>query len=193
MARDDATTTAPSNILQPQISFIGSVTDCTAQDLRDRLADPPQGDAPIVVEMTTLGGDPEMARRMIVEIDRARERLAPRRLVFLGTTIVYSAGVTFMAAFPREDRFLTRDATLLIHSRQLDKTLEIEGPIRPSIPMVEALLAQLKTGCDLEVKNFQRLIAGSDIAIEELNERALYNWYLPAEEALKRKLVAGLV
>ena len=118
---------------------------------------------------------------------------APRRLVFLGKTLVYSAGVTFMAAFPREDRFLTRDAMLLIHCRQLDRALEISGPMRASLPEIEALCHQMKTGIDLETRNFERLIAGSEVPMDKLLEKALYNWYVPAEEAHRLRLVAEVV
>lgn len=130
---------------------------------------------------------------MVLEIDLARERLKPRRLLFLGKTTIYSAGVTVMAAFPREDRFLTNDAMLLIHCRQLEKSLEISGPMRGSQAKVEALLHQIECGLRLEEANFQRLIEGSDIGLDELLDRALFNWYVPAEDALRRGLVAGLV
>lgn len=192
MAREDPKTSAPPEITKPQISLIGEVAEATVECLRDNLADP-EGDGPITIEVTTLGGDAEMARRAVLEIDSARERLKPRRLLFLGKTIVYSAGVTIMAGFPREDRFLSHDAVLLIHSRQLKKTLEIEGPLRPTVPMIKALLHQLECGIELEEQNFKRLIAGSKLTLDELLDRALYNWYVPAEEAVERGLVAGIV
>ena len=98
-----------------------------------------------------------------------------------------------MAAFPREDRFLTSDAMLLIHCRQLDRTLEISGPMRASIPEIEALCHQMKTGIEVEKRNFARLIEGSDVTMDELLEKALYNWYVPAEEARERGLIGGIV
>jgi hypothetical protein len=113
--------------------------------------------------------------------------------VFVGKTVIYSAGCTFMAAFPPHDRYLTDDATLLIHCRQLKQTLELDGPIRSLLPKLEAMIHQLETGIDLEEENFRRLIEGSDVTMEELLEKALYNWYVPAEEACKRRLVAGII
>ncbi|MGN6496415.1 MAG: peptidase S14 [Tsuneonella sp.] len=193
MARDDRRHEAPAGILTPHVSLLGSVDEAMAQQLRDALTDPDEDDEAFTVEMTTLGGDPEMARRMVLEIDQARGRLGKRRLVFLGKTVVYSAGATFMAAFPRADRFLTRDAMLLIHCRQLKQTMEIDGPIRATVPMIQAMLHQLQTGIDLEEANFKRLIEGSDVTMDELLEKALYNWYLTAEEAVERGLVAGIV
>lgn len=193
MARGDRGMDAPAGVLDAQISLLGEVSDSMAEGLRIQLRDLGPGDGPVALEMTSLGGDAEMARRMVLDIGQARDRLKPRRLVFLGKTVVYSAGVTVMSAFPREDRFLTADAMLLIHCRQLDKTVEIEGPMRASMPEVEALLHQLKTGIELETRNFQRLVEGSRVTLDEVLERALYNWYVPADEALQLGLVAGIV
>lgn len=192
MARDDLTR-PPAGILKAQISLMGEVTEDMACSLLDQLGRIEDGDEPVSLEITTLGGDAEMARRMVLEIDLARERLKPRRLVFLGKTTVYSAGVTLMAAFPREDRFLTRDGMLLIHCRQLEKTVEIAGPIRSSLPQVRSLCHQMEVGLELEKANFTRLIEGSKVQMDELLEKALYNWYVPAEEALELGLIAGIV
>lgn len=194
MARDDRKPVTPILADTADISLVGTVDEAMACKLRDALtAAADDTDAPLTIDMTTLGGDPEMARRMVVEIDSARERLSPRRLVFLGKTVVYSAGCTFMTAFPREDRYLTDDATLLIHCRQLKQTMELEGPLRSLLPKLTAMVHQLKTGIGLEEENFRRLIEGSDVSMDELLEKALYNWYVPAEEACERGLVAGII
>lgn len=194
MARGDQhEAQAPVEVHKPQISLLGEVTDEAGRSFIDELRELAGGDEPITIEVSTLGGDAEVARRMVLEIDLARERLKPRRLLFLGKTTVYSAGTTIMSAFPREDRFLTHDAMLLIHCRQLEKTVEISGPMRGSLAEAEALCHQMKVGIGLEEDNFKRLIEGSDIEMEELLEKALYNWYVPAEEALRRGLVAGIV
>jgi ATP-dependent protease ClpP protease subunit len=192
MAREDAVR-PPAQILEAQVSLMGEVTEDMACSLIEQLGKVESGDQPVTVEMTTLGGDAEFARRMVLEVDLARERLKPRRLVFLGKTVVYSAGVTLMSAFPREDRFLTSDATLLIHCRQLDKTVEVSGPMRSSLPQVRSLCHQMELGLELEEANFRRLIEGSDVEMDELLGKALCNWYVPAEEALKRGLIAGIV
>ena len=190
---DRTQTAAPAGILDAQVSLVGSIDDALIRSMLEQLAKVPDGDDPVVLELTTLGGDAEMGRRAMLEVELARERLQPRRMVFVGKTVVYSAGVTLMSGFPREDRFLTADAALLIHCRQLEKTLELQGPLRGSLPLVEALCHELKTGIALETENFERLIAGSDVAIDELREKALYNWYVPAKEALSRRLIAGIV
>lgn len=193
MARDDRKRTAPSITDTADLSLVGTVDEAMACKLRDALAQADDSDAPYTIDMTTLGGDPEMARRMMVEIDAARARLKNRRYVFIGKTVVYSAGVTFMAAFPAQDRYLNADSTLLIHCRQLDQTIELDGPIRASIPKMEAMIHQLETGVALEEDNFRRLIEGSDVSMDELLEKALYNWYVPAIEARERGLVADVI
>jgi ATP-dependent protease ClpP protease subunit len=181
----------PACFERPHISLMGEVNESMTSKLVDGLRNPPdEGD--IALEVTTPGGDAELGRRMVLEVDLARERLKDRRLVFFGKTEVYSAGVTLMSAFAREDRYLSHEAVLLIHCRQLDKTVELSGPIRSSLPELKALIHQLELGLELEVDNFKRLIEGSDVSLDEVTEKALYNWYVPAEEALERGLIAGI-
>ena len=61
------------------------------------------------------------------------------------------------------------------------------------LPKLKAMIHQLETGVDLEKENFERLIEGTAVPMDELLEKALYNWYVSAEEAAERKLVAGIV
>lgn len=177
----------------PTIRLHGEVGHPMLDTLLDGFASAEGGEGPVAIEVCTLGGDAEVGRRMVLEIGLARERLKGRHLVFIGKTTVYSAGVTIMSAFPRDDRFVTADGVFLIHCRQLQKTVELSGPMRGSLPLVEALCRQLKLGCEMEIDGFERLIAGSEIEIDEVLEHGLHNWYLTAEDALKRKLIAGIV
>jgi ATP-dependent protease ClpP protease subunit len=193
MARDDRSQSPPAEIKDARISLVGSVDETMAKTLRDELAKVEDGNEPLTIDMTTLGGDPEMARRMVQEIDATRERLGGRRFLFFGKSVVYSAGVTFMAAFPPEDRFLDPEAALLIHCRQSCQTIQLDGPIRAHIPKLTSLLHQFEKGIALEVANFERLIEGTEVSMDELLEKALYNWYLTADEAVERGLVAGVV
>lgn len=178
---------------RPQIRLLGEVGEGMLNTLLGGLADAEGGSGPLAIEVTTLGGDAEIARRMVLELDLARERLEGRQLVFIGKTVVYSAGVTIMSAFPREDRFLSKDAVLLVHTRQLEKTIDLSGPIRASLPLVDSVCEQLRLGVRLEEEGFERLITGSDIEMDELLEKALHNWYLTTGEAEKRGLVAGVI
>lgn len=182
----------PAALRSPQVSLLGEVMEEMLESFLDQLSKAESGDGDIVIEITTPGGDAEIGRRFVLEVDQARERLHGRRLMFLGKTEIYSAGVTLMSAFPVKDRYLTRDSVLLIHGRQLDETFEFKGPMRSSKAEVEALLARIELGLTHEEKNFRRLIEGSSIALEEITERALHSWYMPANEALERGLIAGL-
>ncbi len=177
----------------PTIRLHGTVDDDMLDTFLDGVAKAQDGQGPVAVEVCTLGGDAEVGRRMVLEVGLARERLKGRRLIFIGKTIVYSAGVTIMSAFPREDRFVTSDGVFLIHCRQLQKTVELSGPMRGSMPLVESLCRQLELGCAMEVEGFKRLIAGSDIEIDEVLDKGLHNWYLTAEDALERRLIAGII
>lgn len=193
MSREDPENSRFVNEHEPQVSLLGEIDESSVSSLRDQLRKAEEADGPVTVEVATLGGDAEAGRRIVLELDLARQRLANRKLLFLGKTTVYSAGVTIMSAFPRCDRFLSADTMLLIHCRQLEKTLELSGPMRGSRAKVEALLHQIDTGVGLEIDNFRRLIEGSDITMEEITDRALYNWYVPADEALERGLIAGII
>lgn len=146
----------------------------------------------LVVELTTFGGDADVARRMAADVRIFRERTG-RRAVFLGATTVYSSGVTVMGGFAPQDRWLTRETTLLVHGRSLTKTLELSGPLSLERVRLQAVLSEIETGLRLEREDFERLVEGTDVSLAEVLERAPSNWYVPAEEALSRGLVAGLV
>lgn len=183
----------PASLNAPQISLLGEVNEAMVETLVTGLRKCERGDGDIVIEITTGGGDAELARRLVLEIEQARRRMPGRRLIFLGKTQVHSAGVTLMSAFPCRDRYVTTDTILLIHSRQLEATIEISGPMRTSLPEVEALKKQIELGLRLEEENFRRLIEDCDIDLPEISEKALHSWYLPAKEASERGLVAGVI
>jgi len=191
MARDDIQTTV--SVAESQISLLGRVDEQMLASLAEQLSAVQEGSDPLTIELTTLGGDAELGRRAMLDIENARERLRPRRLVFLGKTVVYSAGVTLMSGFPRQDRFLTEDAMLLIHCRQLEQDVKLAGPIRASLPLLRAKCHEIETGIELERQAFEKLIDGSKVSMDELLEKALYNWYVPAAEAVELGLVAGIV
>lgn len=190
-ANHHAPVLSTSLIEQPFISLLGEVNEAMANQLIDTLRDQPD-QGTLVIELSTVGGDAEIARRMLLEIDIARARFKSQRFVFLGKSTVYSAGVTIMSAFPREDRFLTKDTVLLIHSRQLEKEIKLSGPISASLSKLQAACHEIETGMMLEQDGFKRLIAGSQISLEEVTQRAPSNWYLLAQDALNRGLVSGL-
>jgi ATP-dependent protease ClpP protease subunit len=159
---------------------------------RDGLAVAEPGPDPIVVELTTLGGDADVGRAIGLDVRLFRERTG-RSPLFFGKALVYSAGVSIMAGFAREDRWLTRETVLLVHGRKLNQTLQLNGPLRQDRKRIEVLLGEIDIGMELERRGFEALIAGSQVTMEELAQRIEGDWYLDADEALKRGLIGGLV
>lgn len=191
MAYDDPSNAPFDVAAPPHVRLAGPIETAAVRAFLHQLAQ--AGDAdPLVVEVMTTGGDAEAGRRLALEVGLARRRLR-RRLVFLGKTVVYSAGVTLMAGFPVADRFLTRDCRLLIHCRKLARTVNLEGPLSACEQELREVLAEIETGKALQTEGYEQLIAGSDVTLEEIERRAADNWYLTAEEALARRLVAGVL
>ena len=146
----------------------------------------------LVVTITTLGGDPEIARAMGDDVRLLRD-FQNREILFLGKVAVYSAGATFMAAFPVEHRFLTKDTRLLLHERQISKTINLNGPLRMVVASLKAALHEIETSIDIEEEGFRELIEGSSVAFEELHEKAPENWYIGAQEARDLGLVLDVI
>lgn len=149
-------------------------------------------DGSILIELFTDGGDAEIGRRLAEEVRFLREQHV-RDVWFLGKTLVASAGVTIMGAFPQQKRWLTRDAALLIHGRRMTKDLHLEGPLGSCRRVLEEIIADIDHGLRLEEQGFSELIEGSSVTPEEIIRRAYGGWYLCAQEALDIGLVAGLV
>jgi len=143
----------------------------------------------VVVELSTLGGDPEIARMMGEDVRFHSEAAPDRRFVFLGKAAIYSAGAAFMSFFARPNRYLTRGARLMIHERQLDKKLHLTGPLSTCIPTVEATLNEIRTSIEIQNEGFRSLIDGSSVSLDEVLRRAPSNWYIEAAEAQALGLV----
>lgn len=192
MPKDTARPTPPPALFTPKVRLDGSINDDMLRAFRDALAEAECQDGPITVELTTMGGDADTARRIATDIRLLRERTG-RELLFFGKAVVYSAGVTVMGAFPREHRWLAHGTSLLIHSRSITLTLNLDGPLATERRKVEVALAQIDEGLRLQAEGFADLVAGSDVSLGELEERAAGNWYLDADAALARGLIAGVV
>ncbi|MDT7534025.1 peptidase S14 [Sphingobium sp. SA2] len=147
----------------------------------------------VVVEISTLGGDPEIARLMGEDIRFHSDLYPERRLVFLGRTAVYSAGATFMSFFATENRYVTRGTRIMIHERLITKNIHLAGPLSTCIATLKATLNEIQSSIAIQNEGFQNLILGSDITMEELLEKAPENWYLEANEARARGLIAAVL
>jgi hypothetical protein len=147
----------------------------------------------LVTEISTLGGDPEVARMMGEDIRFHSENSPNCRFVFLGKAAIYSAGTTFMSFFSVENRYLTRGTRLMIHERKLDKQLQINGPLTTCVATVTALLHEIEASIAIQNEGFENLIRGSKVTMDDVLSRAPGNWYIEANEAKSLGLVAKVL
>ncbi|WP_093665646.1 peptidase S14 [Sphingomonas gellani] len=188
----DSNILQPSAFLRPAILLSGTVDQDMYGNFRRQLDAAPE-EGLCIVELSTLGGDPEVARMMGEDI-RFHSDLGPdRRFVFLGKAAVYSAGVTFMSFFAKSNRYLTRGTRLMIHERLMGSTLQINGPLTQCVATVTAKLHELTASIDIQNEGFTNLVRGSDVSLDELLSRAPSNWYVEAFEAQERGLVEAVL
>lgn len=183
---------APQTFAWPAILVSGDIDQNLYQRFRTQLVAAPR-EGIVVTELSTLGGDPEVARMMGEDIRFHSETNGACRYVFLGKAAVYSAGATFMSFFARENRFLTRGTRLMIHERKMDEHLHIVGPLTTCIPSIKAKLHELEHSIIIQNEGFDALAAGSTLTGDDLRARAPENWYVEAQEALDLGLIEGVI
>jgi hypothetical protein len=170
-----------SDFKAPSVLLAGTVDYEMYTKFRDQLSAAP-AEGLVQIELSTLGGDPEVARMMGEDV-RVHSEIAPeRRFVFLGKAAVYSAGVTFMSFFAKENRYLTRGTRLMIHERKLEKKLVVDGPLTTCVASVRALLHEIEHSILIQNEGFENLLQGSNVTMDALLERAPANWYVEAQE-----------
>ena len=175
----------------PHVMLHGAVDGFMYSNFQQQLASAP-ADGPIVVSITTLGGDPEMARAMADDIRLLRDYTG-RECLFLGKVAVYSAGATFMAAFPVDKRFLTRNSRIMIHERQMQSTIHLNGPLNTLPYALNAKLNEIEDSIRIQDEGFRDLVRGSSVTFAALREQAQSNWYIEAEEAKSLGLVLDVI
>lgn len=181
-----------SAFANPAILLAGDMDAQMYDRFREQLASAP-AEGLISLELSTLGGDPEIARMMGEDI-RFHSQIAPqRRFVFLGKATVYSAGCTLMGFYSRSNRYLTRGTRLMIHERKLDENLRLAGPLTSSSAVVRAKLAEIEASIAIQNEGFQNLVEGSQVDVQTVIQRAPTNWYLDAEEALDLGLIEAII
>ncbi len=189
---DDTEYLAAERFRAPTILLSGPVDYAMYESFRRQFDAAPQ-DGLVVIELSTLGGDPEVARMMGEDV-RFHSDMAPnRRFVFLGKAAIYSAGTTFMSFFATENRFLTRGTRLMIHERKISKTLQIDGPLTTCIATVTAALHEIEASIAIQNEGFENLIRGSKVTMAEVLEKAPCNWYLEANQALELELIRAVL
>jgi ATP-dependent protease ClpP protease subunit len=181
-----------SDFRAPAILLAGTVDDTMYTSFRRQLEQAPTAGL-VVVVVSTLGGDPEVARMMGEDV-RYHSDLDPgRHFVFLGKAAIYSAGTTFMSFFARDNRYLTRGTRLMIHERKLDKQLHITGPLTSCVATVRATLNEIEASVIIQNEGFENLVRGSNVTMEQVLERAPFNWYIEADEARSLGLIRAVI
>ena len=175
----------------PHICLSGPVDHAMYHSFRDQLAAAPT-DGTLVIAISTLGGDPEVARLMGDEVRLLRD-FTGREILFLGKVAVYSAGATFMAHFPVDKRFLTQGTRLMIHERKLTCDIHLEGPLKTLVPILQAKLHEIEESIRIEEEGFRDIVAGSKLAFDDLCKKAPSNLYIEAEEARDLGLVLDVI
>jgi len=182
----------PADFEFPAIMLTGAVDYSMYQWFRQCLANAPQQGL-VVVELSTLGGDPEVARMMGEDIRFHSDMHPERRIVFRGKTAIYSAGATFMSFFARENRYLARGTRIMIHERLLTKTINLEGPLTTCIASLKAVINEIEASIAIQNEGFANLAVGSSLAADDIIRRATENWYLEANEALELGLIEAVI
>src|ERR1700678_1648618 len=181
-----------SSFSTPAVLLAGTVDYAMYGSFREQLGRAPAKGL-VVIELSTLGGDPEVARMMGEDVRYHSELDPERRIVFLGKAAIYSAGTTFMSFFAIANRFLTRGTRLMIHERKLDKTLHISRPLTTCVASVTATLHEIEASIAIQNEGFENLIRGSKVTMDDVLSRAPGNWYIEANEAKSLGLVSEVL
>jgi hypothetical protein len=89
-----------------------------------------------------------------------------------------------MAFFARDNRYLTRGTRLMIHERKLNKVLNIDGPLTSCVATVKAALNEIEASILIQNEGFENLVRGSSVTMDEVLQKAPFNWYIEAQDAL---------
>ena len=182
-----------ASVFKAPAILLSGVVDYTMYDrFREQLEKAP-AEGLVVTVLSTLGGDPEVARMMGEDI-RFHSDLEPqRRFVILGKAALYSAGTTFMSFFARDNRYLTRGTRLMIHERKLHTTLTLDGPLTSCVAAVKAMLHEIEASIAIQNEGFENLVRGSDVTMADVLSRAPSNWYVEAQEAVRLGIVRAVL
>ena len=190
--RNPATQPASQSLASPGIRLYGTMDAAMYAEFSEMLSEQAPG-GPIVIALTTMDGDPEIARSMAEDIRLLRDR-GRREIIFLGKTAVYSAGVLFMAAFPVGQRYLTRATKLLITENKRAQPIQLAGgSLRRVASQLEHARREIQREIDQEDDDFRAISEGSNVSVQELREKAPGDWYITASEAKAMGLIAEVV
>lgn len=182
----------PRLLFEPNARINGPIEQPTLPAFLESLGNVRRSGGALRLELNTQGGNADIARRIAGEI-RYFLRGQGRTGHVIGKSCVYSAGVTILAAFPRQARFLTDDAVLLIHERHLTQSIDLMGPIESCLQIVREQLSLLETAKDLEMEGFREFVRESDMSVGDLLEAIRRNCYMRADVAARHRLVERVI
>jgi ATP-dependent protease ClpP protease subunit len=177
---------------RPTVRLSGVIDELMADAFLRQIAPILETPGSILVELFSSGGDADVGCKLAEEV-RLLRQVQGRDMWFLGKTLVASAAVTVMAAFPRERRWLTSDATVLIHGRRMRRDIRLEGPLGSCRRVLEEMIADIDNGLRIEDHGFAELVEGSGVTLDDVRRNAYGSWYLSAQQALDIGLVAGTI
>ena len=190
--RNPATQPASQTLASPGIRLYGTMDAGMYAEFTEMLAEQAPG-GPIVIALTTMEGDPEIARSMADDIRLLRDR-GRREIIFLGKTAVYGAGVLFMAAFPVSHRYLTRATKVLVTENKRAQPLELAGgSLRSVASQLEHAQREIQREIEQEDDDYRAISEGSNVSVQELREKAPNDRYITASEAKAMGLIAEVV
>lgn len=180
-------------LFEPNIRINDPIDNKVLADFLGELAEVRSSGQHLVMELNTIGGDPDISRRIAHEV-RLFAAHSGRSAVCVGKTYVYSAGINILAGFRKSCRYLTEDAILLVHERQLENvSLSLSGPLASAIQIVQEELSLLETSRKLENEGFAELVEGSRLTVEELRKCIRANCYMTAQQFLDHGLVEKIL
>ncbi|WP_010413962.1 ATP-dependent Clp protease proteolytic subunit [Citromicrobium sp. JLT1363] len=190
--RNPATQPASQSLASPGIRLYGAMDAGMYAEFTEMLAEQAPG-GPIVIALTTMEGDPEIARSMADDIRLLRDR-GRREIIFLGKTAIHGAGVLFMAAFPVSHRYLTRATKLMITENKRAQPMELAGgSLRSVASQLEHAQREIQREIEQEDEDYRAISEGSNVSVQELREKAPNDWYITASEAKAMGLIAEVV
>ncbi|MBB3035117.1 ATP-dependent Clp protease proteolytic subunit [Alteriqipengyuania lutimaris] len=190
--RNPSTQPASQSLASPGIRLYGAMDASMYAEFSEMLAEQAPG-GPIVIALTTMEGDPDIARSMADDIRLLRDR-GRRELIFLGKTAIYGAGALFMAAFPVSHRYLTRATKLMVTENKRAQPLELPGgSLRRVASQLEHARREIEREIEQEDEDYRAISDGSNVSVQELREKAPNDWYITASEAKAMGLIAEVV
>ena len=91
-----------------------------------------------------------------------------------------------VATGSRTRRTLTGAARVLF-------ALKIDGPLTACIATVQATLHEIQASIAIQNEGFENLVRGSNVTMDQVLERAPFNWYIEAQEALSLGLIRAVL